>query len=208
MTTATGSYATTAGIKLRANITDTTDDTLLGTIADQVNQYIESETKRILAPISSAVYLYDGDGSRRLFLPLTSDDTPIGGVRAVTKLEVAQYTAGAYVEIPSTDYFLRGKSLPAAPFDWLYLTDRPTTGYGCFPHGFNTVRVTATAGWAAIPDDIIDVALTTAVRAWHAREAGQQDIVGTDEFGRPIVSRFLSSKDMNTLRRFKMGRDL
>jgi hypothetical protein len=58
-----------------------------------------------------------------------------------------------------------------------------------------------TTGWAAIPDDITDVALTAATRAWHAVQAGQQDIVGTDDMGRPLVSRFFSARDLETLAR-------
>jgi hypothetical protein len=210
MATALGSYATAALIKERAGITDSTDDTLLGKIADQVNMYIERETQRVLAPISGTpVLTYDGDGSNRLYLPVTQDeDYPfIGGIRAITTLEIADYTNGAYSTIVSTDYFLRGKSQPGAPFDWLYLSDLPTGSYARFPRGYGTVRITATCGWAAIPDDIIDVALTVAVRLWHARETGQQDIVGTDEMGERLVSRFLSARDRDTIRAYTLGRN-
>lgn len=199
MATAIGSYATSAALKTRANITDTTDDTLLGTICDQINQYIESTTHRVLAPISSAIYLYDGDGSRSLYLPRPVVGPPIGGLRAISKYEIALYTSAAYVEVDSSQFFLRQMIGMTGPYEWLHWTDYPTTMYGAFPRGRNTVRLTATAGWTAIPDDITDVALTAATRAWHSRQAGQSDIVGTDEMGRPLVSRFFSTRDLNTL---------
>ena len=53
MTTAIGSYATLAAVKARLSGTfDSTDDTLLGTLCDQANQFIESPqgTGRVLAP--------------------------------------------------------------------------------------------------------------------------------------------------------------
>lgn len=200
MATAIGSYATAALLKSRVAISDSTDDTELGKICDQVNQYIESFTKRVLAPIASAQYLYDGDGGSELYVPLPASGPPIGGLRAVTVLEVAPYTGGSYTTLALTDYFLRGSVGMTGPYERLCLSDRRTSGYGYFPRGYATVRVTATAGWAAIPDDITEVALVAATRAWHAVQTGQSDIVGTDDMGRPLVSRFFSSRDFGTLR--------
>lgn len=204
MATAIGSYVTTSIIKTRANITDTNDDTLLGLICDQVNMFIERTTGRVLAPISSATYYYDGSGCKRLYLPIASDGTPTGGLRTISALQIAQYTGATYTDVDSTQYFLREKVAPAAPFDALYFTDYPTGAFVDFPAGFNTVKITATAGWAAIPDDIAEVAVVMAYRAWEARQAGQNDIVGTDEFGRPIVSRYLSGRDRDTLREYTL----
>lgn len=202
--TATGTYVTATILKTRANITDTTDDTLLGVICDQVNAYIERKTGRILAPISSATYLYDGDGCRRLYLPTTADGTPIGGIRAITLLELAYYTGAAYTTVDSTQYFLRARAGTTGPYDVLMFTDYPSGGFVGFPAGLATVRITGTAGWAAIPDDIAEVAVVAAMRAWNAREAGQSDIVGTDEMGRPIVSRYFSARDLETLREYTL----
>ena len=211
MATSVGSYATAALIKERAGITDSTDDTLLGKIADQVNQFIERETQRVLAPITGTpTLIYDGDGSRALYLPLTQDATYpfVGGLRSITTVEVAEYTGAAYVTLASGDYFLRGPVQPGGPFEWLYLSDHPAGSTFTWNRGFATVRIKATAGWAAIPDDVIDVALTLGVRMWHARESGQQDITGTDEMGERLVSRFISGRDRDTLRAYKIGRNL
>jgi hypothetical protein len=195
--TAIGSYATSALLKLRTGIGDTTDDTELGKVCDQVNSYIETKTGRVLAPIASATFTLDGDGSRRLWYRR--------GLRSVTLLELAEYTGADYSTVAVGQYFLRPSDAdlrPGWPYTRIEFTDRPTGTFGRFPRGLDTVRITATTGWSAIPDDIIDVALTAATRAWHGVQSGQADIVGTDEMGRPMVSRFFSARDLETLRTY------
>lgn len=203
MTTAIGTYATTAAVKARlfaAGVTDTTDDTLIGTICDQVNGFIESPegAGRVLAPVGSATYLFDGDGSNTLYVPQ--------GIRAVSALSAADYTGGAKVAITeNTDWFLRPlvqERQVGWPAMWIMLSDVPGTRT-FFPVGYSTISMTATTGWAAIPDEITGVALTLAVRTWHGRQSGQADIVGNDETGAPLVSRFLSAQDLRTLKRYR-----
>jgi len=197
MTTAIGAYATATALKVRANITDTTDDTLLGTICDQINAYIESECGRVIAPVSGTpTRVFDMDeASDCLFVK--------AGVRTVTLLEIAPYTNAAYETVAAADYYLRPLyPRPGWPYTEVELGDVVVGSYLKFPRGFETVRITGTFGWAAIPDEITDVALTAATRAWQARLAGQSDIVGTDDFGRPLVSRFFSSRDRGTLQRY------
>ena len=96
-----------------------------------------------------------------------------------------------------------------SPVSWpatrIELTDVPGGGFRYFPAGYETVRVKAVCGWAAIPDDITDVALTMVVRAWHARQSGQTDIVGNDETGAPVVSRYISGRDRETLKRYRVA---
>lgn len=206
--TAIGSYATTALLKALIGTTDSDDDATLGLICDRVNQLIEDTTHRVLAPISSTTYLYDGDGYKSIFLPLPVDKAPIGGMRAVTLVEVQPFTVGGWQTVPSTNYFLRQRVGMTGPFERLLFTDIPTGTFGVFPRGFETVRVTGTAGWAAIPDSITETALAVAQRAWNAKAQGQQDVTGADEQGRPIVSRFLAGRDRDTLRRFTLAEDL
>ncbi len=203
MATATGSYVTATLLKQSlypAGTTDTTDDTLLGLICDRVNQDIEDAAGRVLAPVSGTpVFTEDVDDTRvrRLYINR--------GIRAVTTLELASYTNAPYVTIPATDYFLRptaDKLQPGWPFTELYLSDIPTGGFSFFPKGFATVRITATTGWAVIPDSVTELAIAMASRAWSARQSGQQDTIGTDEMGRPLVSRILSPEDRAKLRAY------
>lgn len=203
MATATGAYATTALVKARlfaAGVTDTADDTLIGTIVDQVNQFIESPqgTGRILAPVTSATYLVDGNGLTHLYFPK--------GLRAVTALAIGDSTGDTRDTLVSTDYFLRPLAqdrAPGWPTMWIVLSDDPAGDHSVFHEGFETVSITATTGWDAIPDDIIDVALTTAVRAWHARQTGQADVIGNDETGEPLVSRYVAPFHWATIKAYR-----
>jgi hypothetical protein len=194
-------------VKLRLGVAvlDTTDDTLIGSIVDQVNQFIESPQGcgRILAPITSATYLVDGDGSRRLYFPR--------GLRSVTELKIGDYTGDTRDVIVATDYFLRPAAhdrKPGWPAMWIELSDLPAGDHSVFAAGYETVSITATTGWNAIPDDIIDVALTTAVRAWHARQSGQADIVGSDETGAPLVSRYVAGFHWATIKAYRIRQTL
>jgi hypothetical protein len=201
--TATGTYATTALVKGRLGITDATDDTAIGLIVDQVNQFIESPhgCGRILAPISSATYLFDGDGLTTLYFPK--------GIRAITELKIGDHTGDTLDTLVAADYFLRPLTQdrpPGWPAMYVRLSDDPAGDHSVFGEGFETVSMTCTAGWAAIPDDIIDVALTTAVRAWHGTQAGQTDIVGTDEMGAPIVSRFVAPFHWKAIQAYRVKR--
>ena len=200
--TAIGSYATAALLKSRLGVTDSTDDTALTSICDQVNAYIEGPQAcgRVIAPVASTAIKLDGDGTRTLHFP--------PGIRTVSLLELADYTGAAYATVAATDYFLRpgpATLAPGWPYTRLVLSDHPAGTHWVFPVGMDTVRMTATTGFAAIPDDITDVALTAATRAWHSVQSAQTDIVGTDDMGRPMVSRFFSTRDLGTLRAYSVN---
>ena len=151
----------------------------------------------VSTPQDALLYFDVADFSRVLWID----------VRAVSELAVASQTGGSYTVLPITDYFLRPLPQdrdPGWPATRIELSDYPTGGFWYFWPGYNVVRMKAVLGWPAIPDDITDLALTMAVRAWHARQSGQTDIVGSDETGAPIVSRFLSSRDVQTLKRYRV----
>lgn len=203
MTTATGAYATTAGLKARlfaAGVTDTADDTLMGTICDQVNAFIEGPfgCSRIIAPIASATYLLDGDGSSYLYFP--------AGIRDITALSIGDFTGDTLDLLAASDYRLRPlvqDRTPGWPAFYVHLSDIRVGTHSCFARGYETVSLTCTAGWTAIPDDLTDVALTTATRAWGARQSGQADIVGNDDTGAPIVSRYVAPFHWGTIKAYR-----
>lgn len=192
MATAIGTYATLAAVKARLGITNSTDDALLSTLCDQINQHVETVTGKVLAPVASAIYLFDGDGSRTLRVP--------SGVRAVSLLEVAPETGAAYVTIAAGEYFLRPLAQDRQagwPATRIVMSDRPAAGtaYSYFPLGLSTVRVTMTTGWAAIPDDLTGYAGRAAVIVWTARQSGQVMDVGGEDF-----SRRMTAQDLEMLR--------
>ena len=154
-------------------------------------------TVALVSTPQTALYYFDVDypGGRVLWLD----------VRSVTSLYTTTITGGAYTLLDPTNYFLRPLPQdrePGWPATRIELSD--VSASLSFWPGYNTVKLIGVVGWPAIPDDITDVALTMAVRSWHARQSGQTDIVGSDETGAPIVSRFLSSRDRETLKRYRV----
>lgn len=200
MTTAIGAYATAAALKSLVNISDTTDDTLIGNICDRVNMYIETTAGRVLAPISSTTYLFDGNDRTEINLTNPVDKAPMGGIRAITLLEFQSYTGSAtWDTVASTEYFLRQRIGMTGPFERLVFTDQPTGSYFIFPKGMSNIRVTGTAGWAAIPDDITELALDLAARAWSGRQMGY-----TDADGAAPISNYITGRDKEILRRYSL----
>lgn len=209
MATATGAYATAALFKEWAGITSSSDDTLIGKVCDRLNAYLEAEMGQVVAPITSATYVYDGRGLRHQFLATPPASSPaIGGIRAATLVEVAPQSGGTYETVASTDYVLRSHAPgPGSPYRYLVMSDHPAGTYTKWPEGYGTVRVTGTAGWAAIPDDLTQLALACVQRAWNAQQSGYQNVDGVDENGKPIVARFLQLPDFQTLKRYTLRRE-
>jgi hypothetical protein len=207
MATAYGSYAVLSAVKSRLGIAsaDTTDDAIIQTICDQVNGYIESYTGTILAPIvGTQTQNYDGYDAlspRVLLLPK--------GVRSISRLQNGAYTGGPLYDIPSTDYFLRPNGLdlqPGFPYTELIMTNVPTAGNALprFCPGLSNIVITGLFGWFDTPDEIHEVAEVMAVRAWAARQAGQQDMIGDPSMGGVHISRTLLNRDKETLNRYKL----
>ena len=201
MATALGSYVTTELLKERAEIPDTEDDTLLGKICDEVNSWVEGFTGRVLAPVAGVTWYFDGSQTEQRGRVLRVDR----GVRTVTTLKVAGSTGGDYTTLAATDYYLRPLEQDRAigwPATRIIVSNVST--YGPFPRsGFNVIQLVGDVGFAAVPDDVRGAAVAIAVRSWHGRQSGHADLVGADETGTPLVSRFVAVEDRRTLARYK-----
>ena len=199
-------YCSLYNVKQRLGITDTTDDENLQEFIRQVTGWIDSVTGREFLPdppTGTKTYTFDGrdalEGGKLLLVPR--------GIRSVTGIQISVITGDTLVSVPAGNWFL---GPPAAERDtgWpateIWMTDIPSAGNNVpiFYRGFQNIAVTGAFGWASVPADIEDVALTTVVRSWAARRSGQGDVVGTDELGRPLVSRMLSGRDRDTLSRY------
>ncbi len=121
------------------------------------------------------VYMFDGwDALEDMhLLPLPR------GMVSVTSVEVATYTGGPYVTVPSgTDWFLRpvpANSEPGWAFTELWITNIPTAANTVpfFPPGYRTVRIDGQPGLTfAIPDEITQIAERAAVNMFRARASG------------------------------------
>lgn len=207
--TATGAYATLAGLKARLDPAGTTTwgataEATMTSLINQVNGWIESYTRRIICPDPASSYLLDGsdalESGRLMIFPR--------GIRALTKLEVATNTGASFSEIPAGDYFLRpdGADLdPGWPYMELWLTDIPSSANKTpsFYPGFDNVRLTGTFGWAAIPDEITDIALNLAVGKWRAKSSGSGDTFTIGADGERTFERMLSYQDRLTIDRYR-----
>ncbi len=197
-----GTYATVVSVKRRLASSDTystDDDFVLQSLCDGINGWIDLKAQRILGPINGASYLFDAadwsEGGTVLNIPY--------GIRSVTTLKIAQ-TSGATLQlIPSTEYHLLPRTQhrqPGYPATQLFLHNSGGTApIGRVYSGYGVVEIVGDFGFDAIPPEIRELAETAVVRAWHGRQAGQTDIIGSDENGQPIVSHFVALKDTLTL---------
>ena len=210
MTTAIGTYASVTDAKERldatGNVTWSAAATaLLTDLCAQVNAFIESYTGRVLAPLETTTFTIDGfdalENGRVMLFP--------NGICTLTKLEVAPHTGGTFVEIPTTDFFLRPTAMELEtgwPYTEVWMTDIPTSGNTSplfFP-GFANVRLTGTFGWAAVPDEITDVALNLVIAKYRARTAGGGDVMTVGADGERTYERLLGYQDRLTLGRHRV----
>ncbi|MDP9145915.1 MAG: hypothetical protein M3N43_14700 [Actinomycetota bacterium] len=192
---ALANYVTLADLKARlgAGIT-AASDAVLTQICNETNQWIESYTGRVMGPVPSAVYLFDGSDAPNS----QTLDVYRYGVRAVSLLELASQTGGSYSTMAATEYFLRPTPTSQYPATRIYLN----TGQR-FSSGYDTIRVTMTAGFPVVPDDVRAVAINIATRAWHGRQSGMADVVGSTETGAPIVTKIIAPEFKATLDRYR-----
>lgn len=199
-------YTGGTAIKTRLGITDTVDDDLITSYATAVNEWIETYAERQLGPTQGGTATFDGfndvsDDGRTLYVPQ--------GIRTVTSLTVAPATGATGVAATAGDLVILPRSHNRTP-DWpgweIRIIDSPTGAVTYFPAGYGNIVLIGDFGWSAIPAKVAEIATTIAVRIWHARKSGQTDIVGSDETGAPVVTRYVSSEDKAYLRLFKRNR--
>jgi len=177
------SYTTGTAVKARLGIGsgDTTDDTLLGGYVNATNEWIEQYCGRQVGPVTAGTATKFGLALDEI--PAFARDAAARGARVV--------------------------GLHAHP-DWpgfeLEFIDAPTGAVATFGTGYGNITVVGAFGWAAIPYKVAEIAEAIVVRIWHARMSGQTDIVGSDETGAPIVTRFVSPEDRNILRDYRVHR--
>ena len=195
-------YTTLTAVKLDLGRSDVVDDTVLGNYITEVGDFISGYVGYSLDTDSATTYTYDGysavaDG-RCLPIP--------GGVRSITTLKVAPQTGGTLVAVAAADFFLRPLAQDRAP-GWpateVWLNSLGATPI--FYPGFSNIEITTgTFGSAAVPARVEGVARRTVVRAWAARQAGGNDLLGTGgDGGTPLISQFLSRRDREVLDSFK-----
>lgn len=201
-------YTTLAELKIRLGLGGTAgtavsdDDTLLTSYVTSTNDWIEHETWRPIGPNNGGTATFDGaedsDGRSLYVYP---------GIRSITSLTVAPSTGDAPEAATLTDVVIlprlhnrRGPGWPGFEVRFIDVTTGPVTSFG---RGYGDIVLVGDFGWEAIPSNLSELGYRVAIRAWHARNAGQQDIIGADETGEPIVSRFASRMDWRILHSFR-----
>lgn len=200
------SYATRANVKVRLGIgtADTTDDTLLDTIVGQANDFIESYTWRPIGPTTGGTATFDS------YEDVSNDGRTLyvrQGIRAITSITVSPSTGTTGVTGTAADFVILPR-VQNRRADWpgfeVRVKNVVTGNVAVFPtFGFAEIVVVGDFGWAAIPPALTEIAETLAVRMWHARQSGQADTVGSEADGTPLVSRYLSRRDMATLKSYR-----
>lgn len=198
-------YAALANVKVRLAIgsADTADDTLLGNIVSGVNSYLDTYIGRPIAPDNTATYVFDGyaayDDGKGLYIS--------NGVRSITTMTIATTTIATPGTVNSQDYHISPRIQDRRTNDWpgfeVRLHDFLRGTIPIFWPGYGNISITGDFGWAAIPADLTDVAEQLCVRIWFARQNGQADTAGTNEFGQVLISRYVSPEDKAKIRIYR-----
>lgn len=198
-------YAGTAAVVLRfpESTTFSADDlSLLSTLCDQANDYIEQYVWRPIGPITGGTATFDATED-------CIDDHTLAvrqGIRSITSITVAPSTGDAAVSGTIADFVILPRSQnrrPGWPGEIVRIKDSVTGAVSLFGAGFANIVIVGDFGWAAVPDSVKGVAELMVVRGWHAQMAGQADIVGSEAGGEPTISRYVSPRDRATLRSFR-----
>lgn len=164
------------------------------------------------SPVNTA-YLFDGmdvlEGGR--LVPLDR------GWASVAQVRAGFYTGASLSLIPAYDWFLRPNDAerePGWPYTELWMTDIPTSDnpvplfQSSVQNGragfFANIELVGQPGWAAVPDDVAEVALNIAVALYRARGAGGADSFTIGEDGSRSYSRMFSWSDRMILDRYRL----
>ena len=182
--------------------TDAVDDALLQLYIDAFTGEVAEFTQRqFVTDAAPTDYYFDIS----CFTPYRSLYVP-DGVQSVTALGFAKVSqpasGGTYTSVTAANILLR--PLPVYrragfPADTIMISDLDLTS--AFYPGFNTVKVTMTCGFAAVPAEIERLAVANIVRRWQARKGGQSDSIGASDFGGEVL-RFMSAEERGLLNRY------
>lgn len=200
----THAYAGTAAVVARFpenTSLSAADLTLLSTLCDQTNDYIEQYVWRPIGPTDGGTAVFD-----------SREDVYAGtlhvrqGIRSIDSMTVAPSTGVDPVTVTVADVIILPRAQNRRPgwpgFDVLF-KDSVVGPVSSFGRGYADITIVGNFGWEAIPPSLKEVAELTVIRAWHGRMAGQADIVGSEPGGEPTISRYVSARDKMTLRSFR-----
>ena len=197
----TQSYATYTNVKTRLGLPDDTDQTFITQLCTNANEYLEFYCRRAIGPTTGGTATFDADSD-----VFDGELYVYGGVRSITSLTVAPATGETGVAATVADTIILPRSQnrrPGWPGFWVKFKDVVAGSVSDWGTGQAGIVMVYDSGWAAIPAEITEIAEVLVARAWFARQAGQADVVGNDETGAPLVSRFVSARDRQTLNTYR-----
>lgn len=143
------------------------DAEYLAHLVDAASTAVERYCKRTFALTSHTAEYHDGGGRTAIFL----DNFPLGELVSVTVIEAG----GAEVEIDG-DSFRMNDGTGEIRFK------RDSSGaYTCFPRGFRNIKVSYTAGFAPVPEDVTEAAAQLA--AFLHANASHEETVAAERLG-------------------------
>lgn len=164
------------------------------------SEFINAKCHQFFYPAGIDTKYFDGDGTGHF----RTGGWPFYTITAVTlayyeNQPTAQWIANLTGDgkTPGSNYFLwprnpklylssGGTVTSAKPFFGLDLAHIPVQNTLYLPSqmpGYLTIGVTANWGWPTVPDVIKDLTCKMATRAWHSRDAGWADEIGSAETG-------------------------
>lgn len=137
----------------------------------------------------------------RYYLPRYTDLVKVHPIATATGLIVKTDTAGdgtyATTLTINTDFLLRPTNAatltPAQPYTQIWL---PSSSFPTFWSGRETVQVTATFGWPAVPDDIKAATLLLARDLFKELKDAPFGVAGTSEFGVLRIRQNQTARDL------------
>lgn len=177
MTTET-KYASLTQLKAALGISDSTDDTRLGNVLDDVSRWVDQYCGR-------RFYVTEADETR-YFTAELAEVLEAGDVVSVTTLATDEDGDRVYERTwAATDFDLEpfNAALDGKPYTELRTAPN---GHYAFPTMRRGVKIVGRFGWPAVPDPVREAVIIQAARIFRRKDA-IFGVVGSGEMGHQMV---------------------
>lgn len=165
--------ATVANVKEYLDISSSDDDTLFGNLLDRVTDAIQSHCNRTFAQTTHTEY-HDGRGASQVVLK----HRPIVSVTSVHDDLDRDFAASSLIS--ASDYITRDDE---GIIEWLSSNSTFPSTAAYFYDGQLNVKVIYVAGYANIPDDVIQAACMMTALLYHRGKQGADGIASENQAG-------------------------